>query len=136
MSRIFLDTNILVHTHDNSDPVKRARAKSVISGLEGTPMVPVISTQVLQEFYNVLTRKLGLSPAAGKDAIEQLAEIETISITRAIIYAATDIHSNASISFWDALIVSAAQAAGCQEIWTEDMSTGQKFGQLIIVNPL
>jgi predicted nucleic acid-binding protein len=96
---------------------------------------PVISTQVLQELYNTLTKKLHDSATVAKDKILRLAGMETVIVTPAIILAATDLHASASISFWDALIVAAAQSAGCDEIWSEDMQDGRSFGNVKIRNP-
>ena len=65
-----------------------------------------------------------------------MAQLETVLVRPAIILSAAELTTSASISIWDALIVTAAQTAGCNEVWTEDMQDGRKFGELEIVNPL
>ena len=122
MSRIFLDTNVLVYTYDNDSSLKRDRARELLARLEqATEDVTVISTQVLQELYNILTRKLHDSPTLAKKKLLKWAKSEVVGVSRAIVLAAADLHASAAISFWDALIVAAAQAAGCDELWTEDL---------------
>ena len=136
MSRIFLDTNFLVYSHDNGSPLKRDRARELLVRLEQTPAnVTVISTQVLQELYNILTRKLKDSPAQAKEKLLELIEVEIVGISRAIVLAAADLHASDAISFWDALIVAAAKSAGCDELWTEDLQDGRSFGALKVRNP-
>ena len=135
MSKVFLDTNVLVYSADRRDPVKQARAKQLLAGLQAGDPTPIISTQVLQEFYNALTHKLAVAPALAVAELKVLAEVQTVLLTPIIIVDAALPHGSASVSFWDALIVAAAQSAGCDEIWTEDMQAGRMFGNLKVVNP-
>ena len=136
MSRIFLDTNILVYAYDTKQPLKRDRALEIVASFGSRKQTAVISTQVLQELYHILANKMKFSRKDAAGELLVLLKMEVFQVTPAIILKATELHDTASISFWDALIVCAAQAAGCQEIWTEDLSTGQKFGSVTIVNPL
>jgi len=135
MSRIFLDTNFLIYASDDDAPAKRDRAKMLWRKLLSDPDSPVISTQVLQEYYNVLTAKLKVSPANAEIKLELLASVETEIVTPSIIRTATKLHASASISFWDALIIAAAKAANCDELWTEDLQDGRSFGALVVRNP-
>ncbi len=64
-----------------------------------------------------------------------MVELETVTIDTPLILTATDLHAAHSVSFWDALIIAAAQSAGCDEIWAEDLRHGRQFGNLKIVNP-
>ena len=136
MSRIFIDTNFLIYVSDDGDSTKRDHAKMLWKQLSLTdPDSPVISTQVLQEYYNGLTKKLKISPANAKEKLELLASVETLTITPSIVLAAADLHAAHSISFWDALIIAAAQYANCDELWTEDLQDGRSFGSLKVRNP-
>ena len=136
MKRVFIDTNIFAYAFDLSADVKRQRADQAVASLQGAEILPWISTQVLQEYYNVLTHKFGFAAARAKHELLVVCAIPTVIMTPDIIKIAADLHGSTSISFWDALIVAAAQSADCDEIWTEDMQTGRQYGRLKIVNPL
>lgn len=135
MKRISLDTNLLVYAHDASVPAKRRCAQDALAAMRQPDLTPIISTQVLQEFYNSLTRKLGFTPVAAKKELLIIENIPVISMTTHLVMVAIDLNATASISFWDALIVAAAQSAQCDEIWTEDQQAGRLFGKLRVVNP-
>jgi predicted nucleic acid-binding protein len=135
MKRVFVDTNIFAYAFDLSADVKRQRADQAIASLHDADFSPWISTQVLQEYYNVLTRKFGFSAARAKSELIVLCALPTVIMTPDIIQAAADISATASVSFWDALIVAAAQHAACDELWSEDLQSGRSFGHLRIVNP-
>jgi predicted nucleic acid-binding protein len=136
MKRIFLDTNILVYAYDGRVPATQRRAQEVIADLKQPDCLPCLSTQVLQEFYNALTRKLGFTPADAAAELRVLTALDTVIITPDLILAAAALHASASLSFWDSLIIAAAQARQCAELWSEDLQDGRKFGNLEIVNPL
>lgn len=136
MKKVFVDTNIFAYVFDLSAEDKRRRADLAIASFRGNDISPWISTQILQEYYNVLTRKFGFSPNRAKAELVVLCDIPTVVMTPDIIKAAADINAVDSVSFWDALVIAAAQAADCDEIWTEDMQTGRSFGKLKVVNPL
>jgi len=136
MSRIFLDTNFLVYSYDNDSPLKQRRAQELLDRfVQGTAGTAVISTQVLQELYNSLMKRLHNSPAQAKERLLEWTEIDIVGISRAIVLAAADLHASDAISFWDALIVAAAKSAGCDELWTEDLQDGRLFGALKVRNP-
>ena len=91
---------------------------------------------MLQELYNVLTGKLKVDKAAAKHEMLLLQRYELVLMVPAILGNAADLHAQASLSFWDALIIAAAQFAKCGELWSEDLQAGREFGSLKIVNPL
>jgi len=97
----------------------------------------VISTQVLQELFVVLTRRLkpGLPIEKARKVIEDFSKIEVSLIEPEIILKAIDVFQKYKISFWDALIVSAAAKARCRVLFTEDLNHGQKIEGVKIVNP-
>ncbi len=132
--RVFIDSNIFLYAIDRGQPRKRKLARKLIqSALAGNV---VISTQVIQEFYAIATRKLGVSPLAARRVLEQLDNFEIVNIDRAIILDAIDCSILSQISFWDALIICGASAAGCKIVYTEDLNNSQIIRGVRIVNPL
>ncbi len=133
--RIFIDSNILVYSIDDNEPKKQSVANRIIWQLAedgGT-----ISTQVLQEFYNIATKKLGLSKEQVKELIERLADCFTVHKNSvADILRAVEISIRTQFSFWDSLIISAAIAEGCMVLYSEDLSHGQVVDGVRIENPL
>jgi len=136
MSNIFLDTNILVYGFDDANPGKKERSLDLLLKARDAGHFMVISTQVLQEYYNTLTRKLLVDRRTAKREMLLLTRFHVVVMTPDLISIAADIQDRTSISFWDSLVVSAAQAAKCDELWTEDLNAGQMFGTLKVVNPL
>jgi predicted nucleic acid-binding protein len=135
MSKVFVDTNILVYCMDDSDKKRKARCRTLIEALAGD-LYGVISTQVLQEFYVAATKKLGADPLAVKDILHSFGRFETVVITPEIIKEAIDCSLINRLSFWDSLIVVAAESARCEKIWTEDLNDGQIIRGVRIENPL
>jgi predicted nucleic acid-binding protein len=134
MSKVFVDTNILVYSMDKHDLKKMKKSRSMLKKLK-KEMQGVISTQVLQEFYVVATKKLKADPITVKDIIRSFENFEIVTITPSIINDAIDCSILNVISFWDALIISAAEYAKCDKLWTEDLNTGQVIRGVKIVNP-
>ncbi|MDA8139203.1 MAG: PIN domain-containing protein [Desulfobacteraceae bacterium] len=135
MSKVFIDTNILVYSLDQSNSEKRDRCRNLIREVI-TEKRGVISTQVVQEFYVVATNKLGAEPLLIKDIITSLDRLETVIITPAIIKEAIDCAIINRLSFWDSLIIAAAESAKCDILWTEDLKDGQIVRGVRIVNPI
>jgi len=108
---------------------------SLIEALAGD-LYGVISTQVLQEFYVAATKKLAADPLAVKDILHSFRRFETVVITPEIIKEAIDCSLISRLSFWDSLIVVAAESAPCEKIWTEDLNDGQIIRGVRIENPL
>jgi predicted nucleic acid-binding protein len=135
--RWFFDTNILVYLFDATTPDKQAAARSLWDKAcrEATP---VLSTQVLQEFFATVTKavKQGVPVPTARDAILEFADMaEVVTISVPLIAAATRRVEASSFSFWDSLIIESAVGCGAQRLWTEDLQDGQTFGELMIVNP-
>lgn len=135
MTKIFIDTNILVYSMDEFDPAKREKCrfllKSAIKEFQG-----VISTQVMQEFYVTATKKLGADPLLVKDILHSFEQFEIVIVNPAIIYDAIDCGIINRVSFWDSLILVAAESAHCGMLWTEDLNDGQIIRSVRIENPL
>ncbi len=132
--RRFLDTNVLLYADDANAGEKRQRAKKILvdSLSNGTG---VISTQVLQEFFVVSTRKLGVDPALARRKVELMATMDLVQVDLDLILAAIDLSRLHSFSFWDGLIVRAAATAGCQVLLTEDLQHDRVVDGVRIQNP-
>ncbi|GHV18894.1 twitching motility protein PilT [Spirochaetia bacterium] len=133
--KIFIDTNMFVYTADDDNKYKQAKAKSIIADIKAH-QVPVISTQVLQEFYNACTTKLHLDKIFVKSMVRNLNEIEVVLVTFELIEQGIDISILSQISFWDGLIIAAAEFANCTTLLSEDLNDGQVIRGVKIVNPL
>jgi predicted nucleic acid-binding protein len=136
MGPVFVDTNVLVYRHDLANPVKQSRADEWYE-LLWRRRCGRLSFQVLQELYSTLTRKLkpGLDLPKARQVVRVLAAWHPVPIDVAILERAWLIEGRYSLSWWDALIVAAAQKCECPLLLTEDLQHGQKFGDLRIVDP-
>jgi predicted nucleic acid-binding protein len=134
--RRFADTNVLVYLFDADAPAKRERAREILAtdGVEGRL---VISTQVLQELFVTVTRKLAvpLTPAQALAALDGLDELPVTTVDRPLVRSAAELSIRHRISLWDALIVEAARAGGCKVLLTEDLQDGWKVAGLRVENP-
>ena len=130
----FVDTNVIVYAHDRMDDAKRERARALLENLALDGGLTV-STQVLQETYNALIRKLLVDPSKALFAVEKLAASRVVGSNADFVLDALRLSQRFQLSVWDALIVQAALAARCTTLFTEDMQAGQRFGELEIVNP-
>lgn len=132
--KVFVDTNVFVYLFDRDARVKRARAAALV---EEEAEAIVISTQVLQEFYVTVTRKLGKplpEPEAGA-AVRRLAALSVVDTDVDLVLAAVTSSRRHRISYWDALIVEAALRGECRRLLTEDLQHGRRFGDLTVENP-
>jgi predicted nucleic acid-binding protein len=134
---VFVDSNILIYAHDLDAGIKQQRAEQRLRELwaKGNGR---LSTQVLQEFYVNVTRKLAtpVAKAAAREVVATYGSWVPEPTTVETIVRAADLAELAQISFWDALIVAAAEQCGARHIWSEDLSDGQKIVGIAIVNPL
>jgi predicted nucleic acid-binding protein len=135
MAKIFIDTDILIYSMDQFDQVKRKTSRALLRSLKND-LRGVISTQVLQEFYVAATKKLGAEPLVVKDILNSLERFETVIIAPDIIKDAIDCSIINRLSFWDALIITAAGSANCEKLWSEDFNDGQVIRGVLIENPL
>ena len=135
-SRIFVDTNVLVYSRDSSEPVKQKQALVWMTFLWDRKNGR-ISYQVLQEFYATVTGKLqpGLKVSAAREDIKALMAWNPLPVDRQVIKGAWELQDRNKLSWWDALIVSAAQTTQCQYLLTEDLQEAQKFGTVQVINP-
>ena len=122
----FFDTNILVYCDDPSVPDKQAVALELFSRHQ-RGNTAVLSIQVLQEYFATVTRKLGVSAELAQRQVQILAQCRLIRFGEKDVLAAIQLHRLMRISFWDALIVHAAHAAGCRVLYTEDLQPNSQF---------
>lgn len=133
--KIFLDSNILVYFVDEHDSKKQKIAEKLIKN-SVEMKTGVLSTQSLQEFYSVVTRKSLCSKEQAKTIVEKFKNtlpITQISVSH--ILKAIDISIQTKFSFWDSLIVSAAHSSGCVIVYSEDMNHNQLVNGVKIINP-
>lgn len=133
--KVFFDTNILVYSADVSDARKQKIATALIKDAIDSGN-GVISTQCLQEFFNVAQKKLNISKEAAKEYVEFFADnLPVIEISVPLILSAVDISIKSQFSFWDSLILSAADDTGCATVYSEDLNNQQIVGGARIQNP-
>ena len=135
MSKVFLDTNVLVYAVDHGQPEKQTKAIELLTTFDRNQVRGVISTQVLQEFYVVATRKLGIEPLMAKGLLNDFSRFELIQIQKVHINEAIDCSVLNQVSFWDALILVSAESGECDRLWTEDLNHGQVIRGVRIENP-
>ncbi len=136
MYKAFFDTNILAYEFDKSEHRKQALAVNLINEWRPSGRM-IISTQVLQELYVVLTEKLkpALKEEIAEEIIQNYSKLDVVIVDPSLILNGISIKRKYKISFWDALIVAASRRAGCKILFTEDLSHGMKIEGIEIVNP-
>jgi len=134
--KYFFDTNVLVYLFDADSPGKRKQARALFQAHAGAGDM-LLSTQVLQEFYVVVTRKLArpLDAAVAAEATANFAELPTVNIDSTLILSAIHRSRGSRLSFWDALVVQAAIEGHASTLYSEDMHDGQTLDGLKVVNP-
>jgi predicted nucleic acid-binding protein len=134
--RSFFDTNVLVYLFDQDAPEKKTQAQSLLQQ-ETARNGALISTQVLQEFYVAVTRKLAqpLPYDQATRAVRNLTRLPVVYVDVPLILAAMKTGNSFGISFWDALIVEAAREGGASYLYTEDLQTGQVINGVEVRNP-
>ena len=130
----FVDTNILVYAHDKGAGNKHRKSIDLLARL-ATSGDGVLSTQVLCELYSALTRKLDVSAREAENILADLAPWQTHRPTPADVLSAARLCREQRLSWWDALIVTSAQVAGCSVLWSEDLTHHRKFGGVTVKNP-
>jgi predicted nucleic acid-binding protein len=135
MAKRFIDTSVLLYSISRhpSEAAKRDRAVELLVATDLG-----LSAQVLQEFYVQATRPtrtdaLAHDVAAG--LVRAWARFPVQEISLGIVTAAFEIHAAHDFSYWDSAIIAAAQALGCRELLSEDMSHGRRIGDLVIIGP-
>ncbi len=133
-SRFFVDSNVLLYAVDPSDRTKRRNALRWLDALWESGRGS-LSWQVLHEFYVSAVKKMRRPPKKAQQAVEIYANWVPVETTLGLVRRAWHWSDQAQLSYWDALIVAAAERAGCARLLTEDLQTGQRFGSVEVVNP-
>ncbi len=130
----FLDTNVLVYAVA-SDPAAARKREAALALIEQVDFA--LSAQVLQEFYVTVTRKLEtpLSSVQAMEWIEQWDAFPCVGIDAALVKVAAELSERYRISYWDAAVIAAAELAGADIVYSEDLNDGQRYGHVMIRNP-
>jgi predicted nucleic acid-binding protein len=133
---VFVDTNVLVYARDSGEPAKQKIAARWLADLwkEQTGRT---SVQVLSEYYVTVTRKLrpGMKPDQAWDDVQALMAWDPQSVNLELMTAAREVERRYRISWWDSMIVAAAQLQGCKLMLSEDMQDGAVFDRVTVRNP-
>ena len=134
--KVFVDTNIIVYAYDVSAGEKHQKAVEIMKDIWSTGY-GIISSQVLQEFFVNVTRKIPkpLTVRTAKDIVKDLLKWKTVSTGGEIILEAIDIHNEHKFSFWDSAIIAAAIEGGAGILLSEDLTDKYKIKGIVIKNP-
>ena len=132
--KAFFDTNVLLYMYSSADARKQARARELYREYALAGRL-VLSTQVVQEFFVAGVRKLALPRQQVQEAATAFLDSPLVVIGPTHIRAAMENEGRYNISFWDGLIVAAAEAAGAGVLFTEDLNDGQQYGAILARNP-
>jgi predicted nucleic acid-binding protein len=134
MSVEFVDTNVLIYAHDQSTGRKHEIAVDLLTRLFAE-RARAASIQVLMEFYSAATKKLKFTSAEAEDVLVDMAAWAIHRPGHDDLIRAAHLHRRYNISWWDALLVNSATQLGCDVLWSEDFSSGQRYGSVTVRNP-
>jgi len=131
---VFVDANVFLYARDAVEPLKRTRAQEWLSALwvEGRGRT---SFQVLNEYYTNAKRKLGIGPDVAWDDVTALFAWAPQPVNEQVLLVAREVERRHRLSWWDSLIVGAAQIQSCRVLLTEDLHDGESFGMVRVLNP-
>lgn len=134
IAEAFLDANILLYASSKApqDHQKRQQAQQLILSTRFA-----LSAQVLQEFIaNALKKKaLGISEANIDATLELASHVPVLPVTLELVIAAVTLRRRFQVSHWDATIIAAALELGCKTLYSEDLSHGQTYDGMRVINP-
>ena len=133
-ARVFVDTNVLLYWFDETARAKQQKAGRWLTFLWASG-AGRLSWQVLNEFYASGTRRLGIREDLARRTVQQLAQWGPLPPTLPLVERAWMWRDSAQLSFWDALIVAAAEGSGARYLLTEDFQTGRRLGDLTVISP-
>jgi predicted nucleic acid-binding protein len=133
---VFVDTNVLVYARDATEREKQPVAARWLEGL-WQARLGRLSIQVLQEYYVAVTTKLkpGLDAERAREDVRALFSWRPVVTSPDLVETAWMVQTRFGFAFWDALVVAAAQRAGCAHLLTEDLQDGQVLDGVTVVNP-
>ena len=133
-ARCFADTNLLLYaaSKDPADESKKAVARALLAAEDIG-----LSAQVLQEFAHNATakRRLGLEAQETETILHALLAYPVLPVTGELVLEAFALQQRYQISYWDAAIIAAARALGCEVLYTEDLNAGQEYAGVMVRNP-
>ena len=132
--RFFVDTNVLLYSADSRQPDKQAQARAWLA-LLWENAAGRLSWQVLHEFYANAERKAGLARPAARKLVEAFAQWQPVDTMLGLLRQGWQWMDRARLSYWDSLIVAAAERAGCPWLLSEDFQDGRRFESVTVVNP-
>lgn len=134
--KVFVDSNVLIYAHDSDAGAKQQRAAERLKQLWDNGQGR-LSTQVLQEFYVNATQKIKkpLARSLAREIIRNYGLWVESAITTATLVRASEIGEAWKISFWDGMILAAAEQDGARELLSEDLKHGQAIAGIRVVNP-
>jgi len=132
----FVDTNVLAYAHDISETRRQPVARALLDAL-WTGRTGLLSTQILQEFYVVATRKFDppMSRRAAREIVALYGTWPVVQVDVSLILTASQLEERHKLSFWDALVVETARVGGATRLVTEDLQHGRRIGGVRIENP-
>jgi predicted nucleic acid-binding protein len=135
-AKAFVDTNILVYAHQIGAGERHDVAADLVERL-WRERAGVVSTQVLQELYVNLRRKARpiFERSEAARIIDDYVHWHVVVNDVRALREAIDLEKRYQLSFWDALIVHAANAAGVRELYSEDLNHGQSYGSVTVISP-
>ncbi|MBI4340075.1 MAG: PIN domain-containing protein [Chloroflexi bacterium] len=136
MSVEFSDSNVIVYAYDIAGGDRRGKAMELLERLSDSNDGD-LSIQVLQEVYVTLTRKVARPLAAprAREVVQDLALWRVFRPSPDDVLAAMDLSAQWRLSFWDAMIVTAARQVGAAILWSEDLNDGQVYDGVVVRNP-
>jgi predicted nucleic acid-binding protein len=136
IARTFVDSNVLIYAHDLDAGERHHRSADYLRELWDAG-AGLLSTQVLQEFYVNVTKKIRrpLSRTVAREVIRDYGPWVKTWITPETIARASEISEIWQLSFWDSMIVAAAEQSQAVELLSEDLSHGQVIAGVRVVNP-
>ena len=134
-NREFLDTNVLVYALDVADRRKHGIAQALTTRAVAGEFI--VSAQVLSELSAILLQKYRsqYDARAVTAILDSLRPISLIVPDAAMVRRAVEAHGQYGIHFYDGMIVAAAERAGCERIWSEDLNAKQKYFGVVVENP-
>ena len=130
----FVDTNVLLYSIDDTEPHKQGIAAALLEQL-GRSNTGVLSTQVLLEFAFNLTRKFKLSQTTAERMTTAYTAWQVVDSDVPLVLLGLARSAQNQVSIWDAMVIEAALRCGAKTLYTEDLTHGQRFGGLTVVNP-
>ena len=130
----FIDTNILVYAYDPDEREKHEKVVAIVEELWES-RTGALSTQVLQEFYSVATRRRKMPVTLARERIADYSQWCMVTTSPELLVTASLLQDNHKLSWWDAIVIEGALRSGATTLLSEDLQHGRRFGTLTVRNP-